>query len=307
MSFGHDRPVRVRALALEVRLEVLGERAQDAADQLLLLDGQEAAVAVGDDREPVVDALEARVGAASGRDVVERARDRAGTELARRALPARLDEQEPREHGRDVDHARGVVVDDEPRRAEPAARAGERLERERTCRAAPRSAPRSSRREAPRGSYGPVEALRSIVEHLAQRRAALDLDDARPARRRRRPCTRPFPATSAVPNDRYQSAPFASTCATLASVSTLLTDVGFDSWPARVSGFGFVRLPAELRRGREQAVHVRREPARQRVVAFDDLEQRLLLAEEVLLGAGDDPDREITDEPGLLHLGDRRA
>ena len=57
---------------------------------------------------------------------------------------------------------------------------------------------------------------------------------------------------------------------------------------ARMTGLGFVRLPAQLRRGREETVNVRREPARQWLIAFDDLEQRLLLAEEVLLRARDD-------------------
>jgi len=72
-----------------------------------------------------------------------------------------------------------------------------------------------------------------------------------------------------------------------------------------VPRLGFVRLPPELRRGREQTVHVGRQPARQGVVAFDDLEQRLLLAEEVLLGPGDDSDREVADQAGLFHLGHR--
>ena len=65
-----------------------------------------------------------------------------------------------------------------------------------------------------------------------------------------------------------------------------------------------VRLPPELRRRREETVQVGREPSRERVVALDHLEHRLLLAEQVLLGPGDDADREVVEEPGLLHLDD---
>ena len=47
--------------------------------------------------------------------------DLARAELAGRALAARLDRQEPGEPVGGVDHARGVVVDDEPGRAHAAA------------------------------------------------------------------------------------------------------------------------------------------------------------------------------------------
>ena len=43
----------------------------------------------------------------------------------------------------------------------------------------------------------------------------------------------------------------------------------------------------------------------QRLVAFDHLEERLLLAEEVLLGPGDDRDAQVAEQPGLFHLGHR--
>ena len=60
------------------------------------------------------------------------------------------------------------------------------------------------------------------------------------------------------------------------------------------------------RDGGEQAVLVRREQARQRVAALDDLEQGLLLAEQVLVGAVDDRDREVAEQPGLAQLATAR-
>jgi len=85
------------AAAFEVSDEVLGERAQDAADDALLLDGQVAAVAVGHDLEPLGDDGEVGVASPAGDDALERGGDLTGAELARRALPTGLDEQEPRE------------------------------------------------------------------------------------------------------------------------------------------------------------------------------------------------------------------
>ena len=80
-------------------VEVFGERAQDAAEHLLFLDGQEAAVAVGDLGQPVIDgsmlAFVPRPAAMSSRAAVIVA----GAELAGWALSARLDPQEARERG----------------------------------------------------------------------------------------------------------------------------------------------------------------------------------------------------------------
>jgi len=61
-------------------------------------------------------------------DPLEVRGDLAGAELARRALPARLDPQEARVERRDLDDARRVVEDGEPARAEPRARARHVLE-----------------------------------------------------------------------------------------------------------------------------------------------------------------------------------
>ena len=58
---------------------------------------------------------------------VEVAGDLAGAELARPALPARLDVEEPRDHAGDREHVAGVVEHDEAGRPEPAAGGSETL------------------------------------------------------------------------------------------------------------------------------------------------------------------------------------
>jgi hypothetical protein len=60
--------------------------------------------------------------------------------------------------------------------------------------------------------------------------------------------------------------------------------------------------PAHLRPGREQAVQVGRVAARQRVLALDDLEERLLLTEQVGVGTQDEADRNVAREPHGTHL-----
>ena len=91
-------------------------------------------------------------------------------------------------------------------------------------------------------------------------------------------------------------------CGTLDSVSTLLTSVGLGP---RASAGTWRGLPAELWVGREQAVLERREPAGQWRFALDHLEHRLLLAEQVLVGSGDDRHRAVGTDPGRLELLDR--
>ena len=66
-------------------------------------------------------------------------------------------------------------------------------------------------------------------------------------------------------------------------------------------------LPAELGSGGEQAVEIRRQPPRERFVAFDHLEQRLLLPEEVLLGSGHHGDLDAFEPAGLLYLREGAA
>ncbi len=69
----------------------------------------------------------------------------------------------------------------------------------------------------------------------------------------------------------------------------------------------FGRLPAQLRRGGKQAMQKRGQPARQRFVALDHLEEGLFLAEQVLLGAGHDRDVQPLKPAGGGHLVDRGA
>ena len=57
-----------------------------------------------------------------------------------------------------------------------------------------------------------------------------------------------------------------------------------------------------MRDGGEQAVLVRRQQAGQRIAALDDLEQRLLLAEQVLVGPLDDGDRQLAEQPAAPEL-----
>ena len=61
-------------------------------------------------------------------------------------------------------------------------------------------------------------------------------------------------------------------------------------------------FPAELGGAGEEALLVRREQARQGWLALDDLEHGLLLAEEVLVGSGDDVDGAVGADAGLLEL-----
>ena len=101
---------------------------------------------------------------------------------------------------------------------------------------------------------------------------------------------------------RNQSAPLASTCAAVASVSTLFTAVGLLS-PRAADRLG---LPAARGRGGEQAVLPRRQEAGQGVAALDDLQERLLLAEEVVVRALDDGHGELAEQTRLAQL-DRGA
>ena len=75
---------------------------------------------------------------------------------------------------------------------------------------------------------------------------------------------------------------------------------------ARLAGGGRrARLPAH-RHGGQQAVLPRRQEPRQRIAALDDLQQRLLLAEQVLVRSFDDRDRQLAEQPGVTEL-DRGA
>ncbi len=104
--------------------------------------------------------------------------------------------------------------------------------------------------------------------------AHLDLDA------RRRGATSPdtvqitLPGDSRVPIERNQSGPRATMWVTVASVSTLFTSVGLAvaGPPPAASGSWADQPSCGL--VDEQAVQVGREPARERVVALDDLEQR---------------------------------
>jgi hypothetical protein len=86
-------------------------------------------------------------------------------------------------------------------------------------------------------------------------------------------------------------------------------DVVDDRRVGRIAGgvAPVVRRPAHLRAGRKEAVHVGRVAARQRVLALDDLEERLLLAEQVGVGPEDEADRHVPCEPDRPHLDEGPA
>jgi hypothetical protein len=71
----------------EMRVEFVGEDLNDAADHQLFLDRQVTAVRVGDRIEPGDHHLDVMKSAVTGEDPVENRGDRAGAELAWRALP----------------------------------------------------------------------------------------------------------------------------------------------------------------------------------------------------------------------------
>ena len=81
-------------MQFDVLGELVRERPQDAADHDLFLDGEEAAVAVGDVLQPSGDCTEVSVVAGAGLEALEVFGDRARTELARRALTTRFDGEE---------------------------------------------------------------------------------------------------------------------------------------------------------------------------------------------------------------------
>ena len=253
---------------------------------------QVAAVGVGDLGEPGADHGDVLVGAPAGLDLVQAVGDLLAAELARRALAARLHVQEPRELERHLHHARGLVVDGVAGGAHPAADGGHGL----VGHGRPQLVGGDHRvghaREHGLDRHGPDPAAR-------RRPARSPRPAACPGRPRRTPgrATSPTTVITWWPGEsvgahacRNHSAPRARMWGTLASVSTLLARVGFDRWASAWPGSGVGRLPAHLGRGGEQAVLVGRQDPGHRRAALDHLEQRLLLAEEVLVGALDDRD-----------------
>ena len=64
-------------------------------------------------------------------------------------------------------------------------------------------------------------------------------------------------------------------------------------------------LPSGLRRGCEETELIRAQNRGKGIVAFDDLEQRRLLTEEVFLGSSGDRHTTVGANAGLLHLDNR--
>ena len=169
-------------VVVEVRGDDVGEALEDAPDDVLLLRREVAAGAVGDGVEPgsrtVARSISCGRRADQRRELVG---DHAAVLLARRALTARLDREEPGDARRDRGEVGRVVEDDEPRGAEPGARRP-RTPRRRAGGRGPRgAAARSTRRSSPPATRADVDAADGL-EHLAQRRTHRELADAVPRR-----------------------------------------------------------------------------------------------------------------------------
>jgi hypothetical protein len=273
--------------------EVLGEGGQDARDEASLLDGQVASVGVGDDREPLPDPCKLGPTALPGGDPVKGLGDLSGAELARNALPAGLDIEEAGEHPRDLDHAGGVVVDDEAGSPEAGAGRLHVLVAEPGADLLP-----GQHRVGHSGQDGPDAASSqrpaAVVEHLAELSTELHLDDVGPS-----------DISHDGAYDRARRLAGAHGAEPPGSLGENVRDVGqrldvvdkggIGVVGAEVALLGVVGLPAQLGDRSEEAVQVRRQPAGEGVVALDDLEQRLLLAEQVLLGPGDHPDEHLPE------------
>ena len=100
-------------------------------------------------------------------------------DLARRALPARLDVQEPRQLVGDVDHAGGVVVDDEAGGPHSAADRREALVTQRDGEVGLGDDRVGHAREHCLDAAAGPDAAADGVDHRAERRPQLDLADVR--------------------------------------------------------------------------------------------------------------------------------
>ena len=177
--------------------EGVGEQDEQAADDPLLLVGEEAPRLVGDGVEPVGERVDVVVGGVGGAEPVEQAGDGETVLLARCALSAGLDGEEPGDALGDGDEIDRVVEHHEPGGAR--------------ARSRPPPWPRSvtgvssggrrdervgdARRERPDSERPSLEPAADLVDHVAQR--------AYPSapRRRRRATVDPLTVQTTVPGD----------------------------------------------------------------------------------------------------------
>ena len=169
-----------RRTSFQVGGDFIGELTQHTRHEPLHLGSQIAAIRVRHRAEQCFDAGEVAVATAAMDDSREDLGELHRSPLAGRALTARLDGEESGQFGGDGHDVGRVVVDGEPRRAESAAVRLERLVGERDV--------ERPRRQNRIGDAGERRLQRSIrlgatasVDHVDQRRAQLDLVDARNA------------------------------------------------------------------------------------------------------------------------------
>src|SRR5262249_58547922 len=103
---------------LDVRPHLRGEALEQAGDDPLLLGGEIATGAVSDAHQPALHLLDVELVSGTGLDALQPPGDVLAAELARRALPARLDVEKTRDLQHGVHHARRVVEHPEASRAE---------------------------------------------------------------------------------------------------------------------------------------------------------------------------------------------
>ena len=202
----------------------------------------------------------------------------------------------------DADHARGVVVHDEPRCSHAAPDRGEPLVGDRHVELIGGDDRVGHAREHGLHPPLPADPAPHGIDDRSQRCAELDLtdvgaDDIADHR------GDDVPGDASVPIERNHSA---SPGEDVRGVGEGL-DVVHEGriGPRHRAAVPLVGLPAELRGGGEEAVQVRGQPSGQRIVALDDLEHRLLLTEEVLVGSRDHGDLALPADPGSLELLDR--
>ena len=112
---------------VDVGLELVGESGDDALHDGLVLQGEVAAGLVGDGAQQTVDLAQGAAVALGAAHARQQPGEGQTIALARRALPARLDSEEPRHAGGHRRQVVGVVEDDEPTRPQPAPDLGQGL------------------------------------------------------------------------------------------------------------------------------------------------------------------------------------
>ena len=195
-----------------------------------------------------------------------------------------------------ADHVGGVVVDDEAGGAEARARAAKSSYVSGTSKSAAGSTG-STRPDNAASSGDPSGGPPQRVEQLGERRAELDLVDTGAAD----VADDGGDDRAGRPRRAHRAEPVGALGQHVGGGGQRLDVVDRRSGCSR-PGCDRLGFPAARRRGGEQAVLPRRQQPGQRVAPLDHLEQRLLLAEQVLVGSLDDGDGEVAEQARLAEL-----